>query len=737
DLFGHDARPRPAGKPRPAKKTKSDATASTGGSNASTQFGEVMEHELRMKREAAERAFEAQAERPHTHAVGGVEELRFLATSTKDLNDVDAYWIKKQKRLIRNKMKNDLGAKDDEDEDEVCLLLVSTIVFMGREPMYYILDNVLESVEDFPDYESVQPWCVDSFKYFNNLDEPGPRDSVGDVLVEVVELEHKLMCFGGDNAVEPEPKQVDSNNHSDVHAEDQDSPFQNMDMDANIHYDVHVEEQNSPVMDKEDLLASVSAVSDVCHQVVASETHHCLGEGLGFIYADSQDQFSVSQLLQGSVGFDNVLDLGCKDEFGDDNDQEGLVKLVNDLCIEEHISSNVVDAKVVDEMVLDDKVLDEKVLDAKVMDEKGQAILRLTATEDQQPPSDHQVYAGVGVDVHVDDVHFKYFNNLDEPGPRDSVGDVLVEVVELEHKLMCFGGDNAVEPEPKQVDSNNHSDVHAEDQDSPFQNMDMDANIHYDVHVEEQNSPVMDKEDLLASVSAVSDVCHQVVASETHHCLGEGLGFIYADSQDQFSVSQLLQGSVGFDNVLDLGCKDEFGDDNDQEGLVKLVNDLCIEEHISSNVVDAKVVDEMVLDDKVLDEKVLDAKVMDEKGQAILRLTATEDQQPPSDHQVYAGVGVDVHVDDVQCAQKPPLNEFIEVKKSSDRCRKRKLTGAGKKADRSVDLPILPHITVDHWVEGIVDWVDPPMCQRAVNKIPGLLMVRNRQEAQLLEAQRG
>nr|GFB93240.1 hypothetical protein [Tanacetum cinerariifolium] len=31
DLFGHDARPRPAGKPRPAKKTKSDATASTGG----------------------------------------------------------------------------------------------------------------------------------------------------------------------------------------------------------------------------------------------------------------------------------------------------------------------------------------------------------------------------------------------------------------------------------------------------------------------------------------------------------------------------------------------------------------------------------------------------------------------------------------------------------------------------------------------------------------------------------
>nr|GFA90094.1 hypothetical protein [Tanacetum cinerariifolium] len=101
DLFGHDARPGPAGKPRPAKKTKSDATASTDGSNASTQFGEVMEHELRMKREAAERAIEAQAEKDRT---------------LTQLDDVDAYWIKKQKRLIRNKMKNDLGAEDDEDE---------------------------------------------------------------------------------------------------------------------------------------------------------------------------------------------------------------------------------------------------------------------------------------------------------------------------------------------------------------------------------------------------------------------------------------------------------------------------------------------------------------------------------------------------------------------------------------------------------------------------------------------
>nr|GEX78578.1 RNA-directed DNA polymerase, eukaryota [Tanacetum cinerariifolium] len=66
------------------------------------------------EREAAERAFEAQAEKDRT--LMRLEVLRFLATSTKDLDDDDAYWIKKQKRLIKNKMRNDLGDEDDEDE---------------------------------------------------------------------------------------------------------------------------------------------------------------------------------------------------------------------------------------------------------------------------------------------------------------------------------------------------------------------------------------------------------------------------------------------------------------------------------------------------------------------------------------------------------------------------------------------------------------------------------------------
>nr|GFA36463.1 hypothetical protein [Tanacetum cinerariifolium] len=65
-----------------------------------------------MKR--AQRDFEAQAEKDRT--LMRLEKLRFLATSTKDLDDHDAYWIKKQNRLIKNKMRNDLGDEDGEDE---------------------------------------------------------------------------------------------------------------------------------------------------------------------------------------------------------------------------------------------------------------------------------------------------------------------------------------------------------------------------------------------------------------------------------------------------------------------------------------------------------------------------------------------------------------------------------------------------------------------------------------------
>ncbi|GKC40964.1 hypothetical protein Tco_1053348 [Tanacetum coccineum] len=58
--------------------------------------------ELRLKREAAERAFQALKNKDDT--ITRLEELRFLALSTKDLSDDDAYWINIQKQQIKDKL---------------------------------------------------------------------------------------------------------------------------------------------------------------------------------------------------------------------------------------------------------------------------------------------------------------------------------------------------------------------------------------------------------------------------------------------------------------------------------------------------------------------------------------------------------------------------------------------------------------------------------------------------------
>nr|GEX97817.1 hypothetical protein [Tanacetum cinerariifolium] len=207
-------------------------------------------------------------------------------------------------------------------------------------------------------------------------------------------------------------------------------------------------------------------------------------------------------------------------------------------------------------------------------------------------------------------------------------------------EIICSGGDTA--EEQMQVYSNNHSDVHAEDQDSPYPNMDKDANIHFVVHVEDQNSPIMDKDDLLAEFDE-----KEVDLVKDRIAVIENALKLRVLAQSQMFAIKLLHpkpmtalGSVGFDKMLDPGCKDELADDNDQEGLVKMFDKLSMEEHISANI--------------------LDEKVVDEKGQASPRLTATKVQQPPSAHQVYAEVYVDVQVNQVQSAQKPHLNDFIE-----------------------------------------------------------------------------
>ncbi|GJU31478.1 hypothetical protein Tco_1175067 [Tanacetum coccineum] len=127
---------------------------------------------------------------------------------------------------------------------------------------------------------------------------------------------------------------------------------------------------------------SDSAVSDVFHQEVAFEKRDWPGEASGFIYAESQDKYSVLQLLQlvsneksgpvfdctqlevdtpidwslpnlnelfsqshicGSVDFNDMLDLGCKDHQLNDNVPIGLVKPVDMMCGEVNKSDDKLD----------------------------------------------------------------------------------------------------------------------------------------------------------------------------------------------------------------------------------------------------------------------------------------------------------------------------------------------------------------------------------------------------------
>ncbi|GJR07153.1 hypothetical protein Tco_0530137 [Tanacetum coccineum] len=75
-------------------------------------------HELRLKREASKKAFEVSKEKDRT--ITRLEELRFLALSTKDLSTEDAYWIELQKKNIKNKLRaqmpRDSNQTDDSDE---------------------------------------------------------------------------------------------------------------------------------------------------------------------------------------------------------------------------------------------------------------------------------------------------------------------------------------------------------------------------------------------------------------------------------------------------------------------------------------------------------------------------------------------------------------------------------------------------------------------------------------------
>nr|GEZ57372.1 myb-like domain, Myb/SANT-like DNA-binding domain protein [Tanacetum cinerariifolium] len=114
ELFGADPRPRPPGKQRPEKKTKSDTSASTGGSQSS-QFGEFVSHELRLKREAAEKAFETKTRRLKVWRSCDFSPLarRICRTTTRIGSNGKKAQIKAK---LRAEMPMESNNEDDSDE---------------------------------------------------------------------------------------------------------------------------------------------------------------------------------------------------------------------------------------------------------------------------------------------------------------------------------------------------------------------------------------------------------------------------------------------------------------------------------------------------------------------------------------------------------------------------------------------------------------------------------------------
>nr|GEW12100.1 retrovirus-related Pol polyprotein from transposon TNT 1-94 [Tanacetum cinerariifolium] len=109
----------------------------------SSQFSEFVSHELRLKREAAEKAFEVSKDKDET--IKSFEELRFLALSTKDLSDDDAYWIERKKAQIKAKLQHIIVARAENhpsmlEKSIVKMLMKGTeLSYQERESRLYNL----------------------------------------------------------------------------------------------------------------------------------------------------------------------------------------------------------------------------------------------------------------------------------------------------------------------------------------------------------------------------------------------------------------------------------------------------------------------------------------------------------------------------------------------------------------------------------------------------------------------
>ncbi|GJR26294.1 hypothetical protein Tco_1102526 [Tanacetum coccineum] len=185
----------------------------------------------------------------------------------------------------------------DHDAVRVCLLLVATIVFMGRETRYNIPDNVLELVDDLqrknerdskkdkdksvePPKKKIKVGKVSKKK--NKSVEASPEKMTRYNLSRFVwAVKEDLICGFGDNDSNIQPTDYDEPQNSNNVAKE--SALCEFDAIRTDDYD---EADNSYIVDKEDVLE------------LASEKHQFTDEGSAYIYEESQDIYSVSQLLQ-------------------------------------------------------------------------------------------------------------------------------------------------------------------------------------------------------------------------------------------------------------------------------------------------------------------------------------------------------------------------------------------------------------------------------------------------------
>ncbi|GJX60938.1 hypothetical protein Tco_0292328 [Tanacetum coccineum] len=97
EIFGPDTRPRPAGKTRPAKKTKSETTGSSGGS-ASGSLSDYVSEDLRRKLQAGTSAYEAK--KAKEMAMIEFKEMEFLTIDADSLPEPKASIIRSRQEKI-------------------------------------------------------------------------------------------------------------------------------------------------------------------------------------------------------------------------------------------------------------------------------------------------------------------------------------------------------------------------------------------------------------------------------------------------------------------------------------------------------------------------------------------------------------------------------------------------------------------------------------------------------------